>query len=206
MKRGKGLKRKTPLSADPEKTQAFVNRGRANGLGVPPPRVDWEAVRRGEKDPPRQWTAKGSPTRPGKVTITQGPAEPRQLASVRFKARTPANQHRCAACGARAQSWHHVVPQQALRRHVVSLRLPNFPAARNVLNRLLKDERGHIASCMDCHLNHEAGRARFTRDLLHDRWRDFTAELDVQGPGEWATVMVERAHPVSADDNARRAA
>jgi hypothetical protein len=108
-------------------------------------------------------------------------------ARVTFKARKPARTHRCFRCGDRATSWHHWLPQQAIRVYVRGLRLTD-EASRILLRDLLRDERNLSPACHHCNLAENDRSRPFTASEVPASAREFAGEL---GP-EWESKLARR--------------
>lgn len=178
-----GIKRTAGLKADPEKTRAFVARGRQpKTLTREEERALVERVRanqRAAREAAQERSLKRR-ERDGLVVASAGPAQRQTgaqgstdsvrevravLRKVVFRAKVPASEMRCGrgyACGhlrprfRMAQSWHHWLPQRDIRRHVDALvRSRPKRELRRLLRGLLADERNLIALCRECHDAHE---------------------------------------------------
>jgi hypothetical protein len=182
LKRSGPPKRKTSLArgdkrliADPEKTKAFVERGRQQARDRAREAQDMDRARTAGIHPGRARSAKP-------LTMTLALQTP-------FVARRSAREECCARCSTaarprRADHWHHLLPQSQIRVFVRGLRL-SPESTRALLKKLLRDERNLLALCADCHLDHEqpgATTQRLTGEEVPHEARVFALEL---GP-EWA--------------------
>lgn len=187
------LKRKTRLVADPEKTAAFLQRAREAGLSRDPIKME-EFRRRG-----RRATRKDTRNiHEAAIARQEGPLLPetwrRQVAQ--------RAELRCTVTGAVARDEfdprfdaHHALPKRELR-------------ARG-LHAHVYDPRNGVFVLRTVHQDHEASPgddARIPRGRLPASVWDFCREMDKLGEGEWATAMVERAHPVGGRGQQRQRA
>jgi hypothetical protein len=190
------LKRRTGLRADPEATQAFIQRAREAGLSTDPIKLE-EFIRRGRdasarmsRDAVRRTAAKARNQKEGPLS----PAEWRERVAL-------ASDLRCIVTGTRAADVfdplydaHHPLPKGELR-------------ARG-LHAHVYDARNGVFVQEWVHVAHEFGAgdaARIPREALPAAvWR-FCAEMDKLGVGEeWATALVERKHPAAGTGRSRR--
>lgn len=89
----------------------------------------------------------------------------------------------CIVCGARPSQGHHVITQQALRRHAADRDMD--------AQRLLWDRRNRVPVCAICHHAHHAWTRRLPLSLVErhaPRVRQFARELGL----EW---LLDREYP-----------
>jgi hypothetical protein len=165
MKRS-GIRRKTELRADPEKTREFVERGR-------------EAGARSLRE-----SARVSIPETRKLRAAEGPLSPADWRVAVYKA----SGGRCIISGARADGpsdprfdAHHVLPKGELR-------------ARGLLQRVWDPRNGVLLAERE-HQRHEGAFLRVPRSKLPAVVWEFAAELDALAGTEWATVRLERIYP-----------
>jgi hypothetical protein len=134
------------------------------------------------------------------ATAFDAPAQaaPAKRARVEFKAPGAARELYCVRCERRARkrrarSWHHWVPQQALRRHAAAERLDENEE-RRLTRKLINDPRNVSPVCGECHVDHEAPMPRdpFLAQDVPASARAFAAEL-----GEPFVALLERLYPQS---------
>lgn len=177
------LKRKTRLSADPEVTRAFVERAREAGLSTDPIKLA-EFVRRGRSHSARATKRVNAAA----LKRKEGPLSPEEW---RHAVAQNAGL-RCTVTGARARDAddpmfdaHHALPKRELR-------------ARG-LHAYVYDARNGVFLASGVHYSHEFGAGnddRVPRGCLPAAVWSFCRDMDRLGEGEWATAMVERAHPI----------
>jgi hypothetical protein len=173
------MKRSKPLRADPEKTRAFLKRGRSelNRAGI------------------KARTAKGSAAK-SRVKALEGPLDPATWRGKVFAA----SGGTCVVSGARATDAddprfhaHHPVTQDALRKRGL------YGWLWDARNGMLVAEQVHMAH------EHTGGEQRIAREFVPASVWEFCADLDALAGTSWATEHVRRKHPPAGRSRTPRA-
>lgn len=97
----------------------------------------------------------------------------------------------CPVCEQRfPRAWmqvHHLISQEAIRRHVASLRL-EASRMEGLLRRRLWDARNAFACCRICHAQHTVATVRIPLRLVPERAWEFADEMGL-------TYLLTRYYP-----------